>query len=504
LGRHERDGNVRRHRRAPLSRRRIDSQRAMCAHVTTADEVRYVDEDEFVGHAVDDVPLPLAMKIATWVMHAVGWISDALLTRPRTSRAIIAALLSVGFVGHNLTHPAHANVLNEIETTVEGATAGWMGNALALAQLIFLALAGLVIVTNIVTYYMAFETVRGMFSVILRSLLTIGIPYVVLQLAPTTVGAVIGYAMTISNDVTGGSAPPVTPDQVWMEGVTIGWGLFQNTFNAVMSSHYLFNLGNLGNDLGFDFNQALVDLIFLVASGVLCVIMIAAFTFIAVELVMAFLQAYFCLPLGAWGLGFMATSPTSSIAMSWWRGLIQVLIRFIAVLACVSFAQNIGLQWEGDLARIVPNFNHLPAWDGNGTPPPVDIGALKTIISFALGAVALLYIVLNLPRLAESILSGAPVLTGVNAVQVAGAPAMMGAGAIAGGALSGGLGAARGAYMGYAASMGGGSAVGLAGAARGAASGFGSAAGGGAAKGWNAASRQARNVNNSIDRMRRG
>ena len=472
----------------------------------------YVDVEEFdVRDYCESIGPHDGSAASLWAANAARWmhrLCQVLLAfsvnHPRKTRLIISAVFGACVVGRLMVHPAHAQVLNSIETTVEGATAGWLGNALALAQLIFLALAGLVLVTNIVTYYMAFETVRGMFSVILRSLLNIGIPYIILQLAPNTVGAVIGYAMTISGDVTGGAAPPVTPDQVWLIGVNIGWGLLQNAFNAIQQSHFVFNPLNAGSDLGYDLTQGAVDLIFIIAAALLCVVMIAAFTFIAVELVMAFLQAYFCLPLGAWALGFSATSATSNIAMGWWRGLIQVMVRFIAVLAVVSFAQNIGNQWQADIAAITPNWNNLPQWNGAGAPPAVNIGALKTIISFGLGSLALLYIVVNLPSLAVSILSGAPVLTGSNAIQVAGAPAMAAGGAAMGGILGGGLGAAKGAYMGYAASMGGGSAVGFAGAARGAAAAFGAGAKSGGSAGWNAASRQARNMSNQIDKMRKG
>lgn len=441
-------------------------------------------------------------------MHRLFQVLMAFITlHPGKTRAIIVCVFGIGIAGPMFMHPAHAQVLNTIETTVENATGGWLANALVIAKEIFMVLVGWLLMYNIVAYYMAFETVRGMFSVILRTLLNIGIPYLVLSWAPTTVGTVMGWALAIDGNIdTGGAAPPTTPDAVVKEGVQIGWGLLQNAFNAIQGSHFVFSLNpaQMGNDLGYDFTQGFVDLVFLVAAAVLCVVMIAAFTFIAVELVMAFLQAYFCLPLGAWTLGFMATPATSGIAMGWWRGLIMVGVRFIAILACVSFAQNIGLQWQADLANIVPNWNHLPQWNGAGQPPPVDIGALKIILSMALGAMALLYLVFNLPSLAASIVSGAPVLTGTNALQVAATPAMMGAGAAAGAALGGGAGAAKGAWMGWSQSMGGGSAVGLAGAARGAASGFAGAAGGGARSGAAAGARQARTMSNTVDKMRRG
>jgi type IV secretion system protein TrbL len=397
----------------------------------------------------------------------------------------------IAIVGGIAVHPhvAHAQVLNALETTVEGATGGWLGRAIGVAQAIFLVLVGWTIMYNIVYYYVAFETVRGMFGVISRTVLSVAIPWLVLfQWAPTSVATVIGWATNIGNDIVGGTAPPPTPDNVVILGINIGWGLLQKSFVAVQTSHFQFSVLTAASDLGYDATQMFVDVIFVLAAFLLCIVMIAAFTFIAVELVMAFLNAYFVLPLGAWTLGFTATPGTAGIGMSWWTALIQVSVRFIAILAAVSFAQNIGLQWQAQLAAIVPNWNQLPN-GGGGTPPPIDIGALKTMISMALGACALLYLVMNLPRLASSIISGAPVLSGAGVVT----GASVGVAALAGGAAGMAAGPALGA-------MGGLARGGPAGMIKGAASGFQNGAGQGAQAGM----RAARTMNRSINGMRGG
>jgi hypothetical protein len=360
-----------------------------------AEEGVAVSEVEWGLAAASRTPLErLAYGSAVNFDRFLSWLSYVLVAHPKKMRAFMGALFIMSMVGGIVTrHPAHAQVLNSIETTVEGATGGWLANAIEVAKEIFMVLIGWTIMYNIVFYYMSFETVRGMFSVILRSLMHVAIPYLVLFVwAPTSVGTVITWAVNISGDITNNTAPPVRPDAVVTEGVNIGWGLLQKSFNAVQQSHFQFDFRNAGNDLGYDATQMFVDVLFVLAAAILCVVMIAAFTFIAVELVMAFLNAYFVLPLGAWTLGFMGTPGTSNIGMSWWTALIQVSVRFIAILAAVSFAQNIGLQWQTDLAGVTTGWNQLPQGPpGGGAPPPVDIGALKTIISMALGACALLY-----------------------------------------------------------------------------------------------------------------
>jgi len=147
--------------------------------------------------------------------------------------------------------------------------------------------------------------------------------------------------------------------------------------------------------------------------------------------------------------------------------VIQTLVRFLAILAAVTIAEAIGRSWATSINTLVGQWN---GYTGNPNNP-VDLGALKVVLSMALGALGLLYVVKQIPALAMAALSGAPALSGGAFIRSAGGnlataatPLMMAGGAAVGGA--------KGVVAGgRAAGAGGAAAGGIQGAAQGGARG---------------------------------
>ncbi len=127
---------------------------------------------------------------------------------------------------------------------------------------------------------------------------------------------------------------------------------------------------------------------------------IGAFVFIAVELVMAYLQVYLVLPVAAFTLGFLGSPATRSFGTGYWQAVIQALVRFTTILFVIGFALTLADTYRAYFATIVTA--QIPT---AGTPDITFKGAITAAgLSFAL-----LYIVRVLPSMFMSIVSGAAI-----------------------------------------------------------------------------------------------
>jgi hypothetical protein len=426
-----------------------------------------------LNYETASIALRITIHFVLWVNRLTEMISTQLILYPRRARVAVGSVLMVAFVAASM-HPAKALLFDTITNSVEAGTAGWLANSMLLADNIFYALGGSVILYNVIAHFMQHDSVKGLFQTLMRTCLALSLPWALMQLAPTTVGQVFCFAQAINADITGGGGacagdPGASPDQLFLLGANIGIGLVQHVFNLVLASRPAFNPANIAGSLAFDFTQFAVDGLFIVLSLLLCIIMIFVFLFIAVELIMAYLQTYFAIPLGAWALGFLAV-PQTGIASGYVGMLLRTVVRFVAVLAVVTFAQNVGNQWLAQINGIAGGWNNIPP-----NANVVDLGAMRVILETALSALGLLYIVVNLPKMAEAAMTGTPVLTGGNAV--------MGGIGLASTVAGGGVGAAGMGLFG----AGAGAAMGAArtGTIEGA---LGGAAGGGARGAWQGAS----------------
>jgi hypothetical protein len=374
------------------------------------------------GHWTVDVLTRLSNVLGDLCLRFIAMLEQ----RPGAARVVLGGFAIV-VATLTMSQGVHAGLLDDVQNQFQAGTANWMTNALTVANALFAMLAVIVIAYNMVAYYLAFESVKGMVVVILKTMLSLGLPWLILILAPNLLGNLVGAAQQLATGVTGNNFNGVTADALLNTGLGIGWGLLKGSFQVFSQTHFTFNPLNPGGSLGADAVQLVADVIFVVLALVLCVSMIFAFTFIAVEYLLAFMQALFSLPLGAWALGFMATPGTSGMAAGVWSGIIQTMVRFVAILAGATFAENVAQNWNNGLNAVVGNWGQLTAGGA------IDTDAFKTILSYTLGAFALLYIVRQLPQLAMAALSGAPVFSGARVVDSA-AGAAMSAGSMALGA----------------------------------------------------------------------
>lgn len=356
----------------------------------------------------------LALKARTFIEKVLGVMRAVLvytLEHPKKTRVVLAIGV-MGVIGLSFASAAHGQALDTIDQQFTNATNGWMGNSVRLAQNLFALLAFIMIVYNLVANYIAFSSERAMALTIVRSMMSFGTPYIILFFAvPTFLDNLLQNAGVIATSVTGRDFTGTTVDQIWLLGVKIGFGLLQAAWGVIMQSHFQFNpLGgaigggpNVSTQLAFDAQQMLADVLFLIFGFVLMIMIIASFVFIAVEFMLAKIQAIFAIPLGAWALGFSGSPATGGFASGAWSAIVQTMVRYVAILAAVELSVNIANSWLVGINQVAQHGTKLSP-DG-----AVDFGFLRMMISYGVTSVALWMITLRLPTMASAILSGAPV-----------------------------------------------------------------------------------------------
>jgi len=318
------------------------------------------------------------------------------------------------------THAAQAGVIfDPIAQEFYDATIGWFANSYALGTQIFLSIAGIRLIYDIVTYAIDAESFVGVGAVLIRSLTRLAIPYAILQGATKYLNDLIGVAGQLlgkitADSVTAPAALPsgnaVSPDSLAWLGVQIGWQLPTTAFKLMQQMGFQpMNMTNFAQTFSSNAHQAIVDLILCLATMLSGFAIVLMFWYIAAELLVAYIEVSFIAPLGLWSLGFMASSATAPIAESYIGTILRMITRFMAILAMSSIVQRIAQGWlkmMSNLSSFNPTHKYLAGvW-------PQDNDLLTAAWSMVGGTLVLIYIVRRVSRISGNILNGSPSLTG--------------------------------------------------------------------------------------------
>jgi hypothetical protein len=369
-------------------------------------------------------PPSIVISVVRYIMHGIDLCANLIIRRCAERSKVLKAVGILTFVLLSLvsaSRSAHAGeVFDPISQQFTDATTGWMQNSYELGTHIFLSLAAVMLVYNIVSYYLAYESLQGIGSVIVRSLLGIALPYGILQAAPNLLYNLVGTAGQLLGKINAGATPlpaavatgnTVSPDSLAQLGIQIGWQLPTTAFSMMAKMGFQsMNIGNLGKTFSGNAHQAIVDLILGLATMLSGFGILLAFWYIAAELLTAYIEVSFVAPLGAWALGFMAAPATTAIAESYVQTIVRMIMRFIAILAMAAIVQNISEGWLNVMANLAA-FNPAAA-PNTGNTWPVDVNLLKTSYSMLGGTLILLYIVRYISRISGNILTGSPTLSG--------------------------------------------------------------------------------------------
>lgn len=380
-------------------------------------------------------PLTLFEKFAartlSYVDELSARISFVMATRPTATRCSIAAFMVIGlmFAFQHRAHAAPSMMQDEIQTAYNiSFNFGIFDNSIALAQYIFATLAGITIIVQIVSHYIRNQTIQGLGKTILSSVLSLGIPFVIIQIAPIVLPVISLVGLQIADIITGnttsnvgnsGTTPDpgalhgalnvvynstfgaatgsvdVTPTAIVDQGIKMAWPLLMHVQQATTAGQGS-AAGSTGiglNDTVFSANQMITGFVLALSIGI-----IGAFVFIAVELVLAYLQIYLVLPVAAFSLGFLGSPATRQFGQGYWVIVVQALLRFATIVFVIGFAMSLATLWDLDVANYT--IGTVRAGVANG-----DVGIMKQAISAAAVTFSLLYIVRTLPTMFGAILT---------------------------------------------------------------------------------------------------
>ena len=404
-------------------------------------------------------------------------LASAMMNHPVKARAV--ALMLVAFCALlGSLHPSSAQnlpggFLDRIQqdfATFGGVGTGgsWMDNSLAYGKTLFMGIGGIAVAYNLMKYFWENSTLKGSIPMLVRVIMMIGMPLAILQfVAP----AILNNVFELAADLMGKIDPKIfpgllTPSGIFNEGATVAQdfaksyatGVFDNFMAAQACPNGITGIACWANSVGSKIMQIFYAFGMFGLIVVLCVIVQLMFAFIAMELLFAYAYAYLTLPLGAWTLGFSASSATSHFAEAYWSSVLKVLMRFLCIFAVAAFVEFVFANMATDIQK-----EQAVQWNFTD---PIAFGKhiwdyFQTALGMMVDSVALAFLVLRTAQTANSMGGGSPSLSfaggvgaGIGMTTAATRLASGGGGGGGGGAGGGGaLGAAAAAMQGAAAAQ---------------------------------------------------
>ena len=379
---------------------------------------------------------------AGWIERSAVRLQEMIEARPRQFRILTAALLVIAVI--IFTRRVASSQYHMLQNPIDDAysiSAALFANSFNIANTIFVSLAFLTVIISVVASYIRNQSFQAVGQLVLTQVLRLGIPFLIIQAAilfvPTIsitglqiagnlggAPAVAGYASAVppsvgelQGDVESTFASvwavgtPLNPESIVQFGTDMGWTMMQKTFEATIGTHQS-TTATQQTANGYDPQGQSIETVFLSFSLAMCIGVIGAFVFIAVELVLAFVQVYLALPLGAWMLGFLGSPATRSFGAGYWNMVVYSLLRFVIVIFIIGFGMAIANQWQTEVIATMNSLQPLQLQNPNqinlnDLQNSQNVKAFKTIISTAFMSFSLLYIIRSLPQMLLGVVTGA-------------------------------------------------------------------------------------------------
>lgn len=305
---------------------------------------------------------------------------------------------------------AHATAgLDTVANSFQTASAGWMTNAEGYAKSLFLGLAGLEFAWAGMQYTLRKGDLPDFLASVTLKVLGIGFFYSLLIEAPTWIPAIMNSFSQAGAAIGGAGSTPMTPSSIIDQGILVASQLINSISNSLSLGEYMLSA---------------------VVIGLTGLLVYAAFTFVAIQLLVTMVESYIVIGGGMLMLGFLGSRWTLPFGEKYFGYAVSVGIKL--------FVLDLLVGAGGSLANAL--IHHLHTL---GHPPGfTDV--------MAVGAASMGYGVLGFmaPGLAGSMMNGSPSLSMGNAAAAASGIAGSGvsAAATAGAALIGGTQAAQAIY----------------------------------------------------------
>jgi len=284
-------------------------------------------------------------------------------------------LAIVVFLCLKLKRPAHAaGILDGLQASVTGTTAAWMNNSLAIGQTLFGIMMAITIVTALCRYAAINGTLEGVGHSFMSLLLNIIPVFVVMTAMTAFLPNIVATANQLAGQITG--VPITGPSEIFGLGIAM-------CKTILVTASAPFTTTGLQTLLSGPAAWA-VGCVTLAVGLITCFVIIAAFTIIAAEYLLCFLQAYIRLSIEAFNLGWAASPGTKHMAEAFLGEVKHALTRVILTIGIVAF-----------IVAMVP---HMTAKAASTDMQTVMIGWLELAGGAALAAI----LAIKVPHLAHS------------------------------------------------------------------------------------------------------
>jgi len=215
--------------------------------------------------------------------------------------------------------------LDTLQSTVQQTTVGWMNNSLQIATVLFSIMMTVTFVTAIARYASLNHTLEGCGHMFMDLFIKVIPLYVLMAGATTILPNLVDTANQLGGTITG--TPVSGPSEIF----NYGWQISSEILKASMLPFNLAGAPVVGQV------AILGGMITGVYGLIMCIIIMGSFTLIAFEYMLAFVQAYITLSIGAISLGWLASGGTRHMGETYLAGAWMSLMRLIITIGIVGF-----------------------------------------------------------------------------------------------------------------------------------------------------------------------
>ncbi len=310
-----------------------------------------------------------------------------------------------------------AGFLTNLQNQFQGATTGWMTQALTLAKGLFVGLAGLDIAWTGINWLLKKNDLSDFIAAFVLKMLSLAFFYMLLAEAPTWIPMIINSFKSAGSSVGAASpasaSPALDPSTVFGQGFGISNAMWTVEGKVSSVMHPIDSLG------------------FFLGTVLASIMVMAAYALLAVQILIANIESYLIIGGGALLLGFNGSKWTQPFAEKYFGYAFSIGIKLFVLYLITGLGQSLADGWITTLHGFATN----P--DTFSPQAPIAIG-VSSLVYGAMGV--------TVPGIASSMLNGSPSMSLGNtmgaAAGVAGGVAGAGAAAVAG--YAGAVGAAQG------------------------------------------------------------
>jgi type IV secretion system protein TrbL len=286
---------------------------------------------------------------------------------------------------------ADTGILDNIATTYKTAATGWTGTLLSYANRLFMLLATIELAWSFAVWALDKNEFQSFISAVAKKIMWIGIFYALLLNGPVWIPLIIDSFVGAGS--TAGGSGGLSPSEVFTTGLD----------NAATMLEGIKNMS-----LWDDFAS-------IVISGLSAIIIVLAFAVIAGQLLVALVESYIAISAGLLFLGFGGSRWTTDFVQKFIGYAVATGVKLFMLYLIIGIGNTQAQSWKAMLATI-------------GTPGVPVFNIILTVLG---GSVLLMFMAIQIPAMAASMLAGSPTLTAGGAATTAG---MVGAGIVGAGA----------------------------------------------------------------------